>query len=73
MKISGRNQLKGKIKALDTDAMMAKAVIDIGSNQNIVSIITRDAVEDLGLSIGDDVVAIIKSTSVMVAKSKDSF
>jgi molybdopterin-binding protein len=67
MKISGRNQISGKVSKLDKDDIMAKVVLDIGG-QNLTAVVTRDAVDDLGISTGDDIKALIKATSVMLIK-----
>ncbi|MGI6486127.1 MAG: TOBE domain-containing protein, partial [Thermoanaerobacterales bacterium] len=67
MKISGRNQISGKVTSLHKDDIMAKVNLDIGG-QNITAVITRDAADDLGINTGDEVKALIKSTSVMLIK-----
>jgi molybdate transport system regulatory protein len=67
MKLSARNDLKGKITAISKGTVMAKITIDIGG-QTIVSLIGIDSAEDLNLAIGDDVHAIIKSTEVIIGK-----
>lgn len=67
MNISGRNQLKGKIKDVKTGAVMAQIVMDV-NGQEVVSAITNDSVTALGLKAGDDVTALIKSTDVMIMK-----
>jgi len=67
MDISARNQLKGKIKSVTAGAVMSEVVVDIGG-QEVVSMITKASVERLGLKPGDSVVAIIKSTEVMIGK-----
>ena len=67
MKLSARNDLKGKITAIAKGTVMAKITIDVGG-QSIVSLIGIDSAEDLGLKIGDDVHAIIKSTEVIIGK-----
>jgi molybdopterin-binding protein len=66
MKISARNQLKGKITEISIGAVMAKVVINIGSDIFINSIITVDSLTSLNLKLGDTAFAIIKSTEVMV-------
>ena len=68
MELSARNQLKGTITAIDLGAVMADITIDIGSEQTLSSAITRQSVERLGLKVGDQVVAIIKATEVMLGK-----
>ena len=67
MEISARNQLKGKIKTVTPGAVMSEVVVDVGG-QEVVSLITKASVERLGLKPGDSVVAIIKSTDVMIGK-----
>ena len=67
MKLSARNDLKGKITAISKGSVMAKISVDIGG-QTIVSLIGVDSAEDLKLKVGDDVHAIIKSTEVIIGK-----
>jgi molybdopterin-binding protein len=66
-KISGRNQLIGRILDVKTDGLMAQVSISIG-DQHINSIITSDAVREMRLKRGDIVAALIKSTEVMIIK-----
>ena len=68
MEISARNQLKGTIKSLRMDNIMAEVVIEIGTGEEIVSVITRGSAEGLHLKVGDSVVTVIKATEVMVGK-----
>ena len=65
--ISARNRLRGTIVRLQVEGLMAEVVIRIG-DQDLVSIITRSSAEALGLAVGDDAFAVIKSTEVMVGK-----
>lgn len=67
MKLSARNQLAGTISAIKEGAVEAQVRIDIGG-QFVTSVITMDAVTDLGLAVGDSVVAIIKADAVMLGK-----
>ena len=67
MDISARNQLRGRITALSRDGVMAEVRIQIGE-QELVSVITRASADRLGLAVGDEVLAVIKSTEVMIAK-----
>jgi molybdopterin-binding protein len=67
MKISARNALKGKVTAIKKGAVMAQITVDIGNDNHIVSAIFVDSVEDLKLKVGDAVLAVIKSTDVMIA------
>jgi molybdopterin-binding protein len=67
MPLSARNQLKGKVKSVRLGTIMAEVVVQVG-NQEVVSAITRSSAEALALAEGDDVVAIIKATEVILAK-----
>jgi molybdopterin-binding protein len=69
MKISARNALKGKIVAIKKGAVMAQVEVDIGGGARVMSAIFVDSVDDLGLKKGDEVLAVIKSTDVMIAKA----
>lgn len=66
MKISARNQLKGKIVAVLKGATTSHVRIDIGGGNIITASITNEAVDDLALAVGADAVAIIKASDVMV-------
>ena len=68
MQLSARNQLKGKITGVDKGAVMANIKIEISEPNTITAVITKESSEKLGLSDGDDVCAIIKSTEVIVGK-----
>jgi molybdopterin-binding protein len=68
MKLSARNQLKGKIVAVTKGATTAHVRIDIGNGVIVTSSITNEAVADLKLKTGDKAIAIIKASDVMVAK-----
>ncbi|MCX2728574.1 TOBE domain-containing protein [Thermomicrobium sp. 4228-Ro] len=65
--ISARNQLRGTVKSVKHGAVVSEVIIDLGNGQELVSVITRDSAEQLGLASGTPVVAIIKVTEVMVA------
>ena len=65
--ISARNQLQGLVTRVRADGVMAEVHIRIG-DQELVSIITRDSAERLGLHPGLGVLAVIKSTEVMIAR-----
>jgi molybdopterin-binding protein len=68
MKISARNQIKGKITEVHRGQTTAHVVIEIAKGSFITSSITNEAVEELKLKRGDKVVAIIKASDVMVGK-----
>jgi molybdate transport system regulatory protein len=65
--LSARNQLRGRLVALHAEGLMAEARIAIG-DQELVALITRSSAERLGLKIGQEVFAVIKSTEVMIGK-----
>lgn len=67
--ISGRNKLVGKITHLKRDAIMAQVNLAVGEFQ-ITAIITRDALDELGLKVGDTATALIKATEVMIIKDQ---
>ncbi|MDN5351156.1 MAG: hypothetical protein PWQ12_72 [Clostridiales bacterium] len=66
MKISARNQLKGKVVSIQEGAVNGIVVIDIGGGNEISATISMTAVKELGLQVGKEAVAVIKATSVMV-------
>jgi molybdopterin-binding protein len=68
--LSARNRLRGTIARLVLDGLMAEIVVRIG-DQELVSVITRRSAERLGLQVGDEVAAVIKSTEVMIGKGGD--
>jgi molybdopterin-binding protein len=68
MRLSARNQLKGKVVEVRRGATTAHVRIDIGNGVLVTASITNEAVDDLGLAIGDAAIAVIKASDVMVAK-----
>ena len=65
--LSARNRLRGRIARLTLDGLMAEVLVRIG-DQELVALITRSSAERLGLKVGDPVLAVIKSTEVMIGK-----
>ncbi len=70
MHISARNQLMGKISHIKQAKVNAEIHIVLKSGATLVSTITNSAVEEMGLCVGDEVVGIIKASSVLVAKDE---
>ena len=68
LKISARNQLKGKVVSIEKDAITAKVKVEIKAPVVVTAVITKEAVEELGVKVGDEVQAIVKSTEVMIGK-----
>jgi len=67
MDISARNQLRGKITTIKLGTVMAEVCLQV-AGQEVVAAVTRSSVERLGLKVGDEAVAIIKATEVMIGK-----
>ncbi len=67
MKISARNVLKGKIKAIKHGSVNSEITIGLAGGVEIVSIITKKSAQNLRLSRGKVVYAVVKATNVMIA------
>jgi len=65
--LSGRNQLRGFVEEVRNDGLLGQVRLRIG-NQTLTAVVTADALNELKLRRGDDAMAIIKSTEVMIAK-----
>ena len=68
MKLGARNQIKGRIVDIRKGATTAHVRIDIGNGVTVTSSITNEAVDELALAVGDEAIAVIKASDVMVAK-----
>jgi len=68
MKLSARNQLKGKIVEVTKGATTSHVRIDVGQGIIITASITNEAVAELGLQKGDAAWAVIKASDVMIGK-----
>ena len=66
MKLSARNVLKGKVKAITHGAVDSEVVLELSPGVEIVSIITKSSAESLGLKVGDSACAIIKAPNVII-------
>lgn len=67
IELSARNQLRGRVIGIAGDGLMAEVRLEIGG-QELVAVITRSSVERLRLKVGEDVLAVIKSTEVMIGR-----
>jgi molybdopterin-binding protein len=65
--LSGRNRLHGHVDEVRTDGLLGQVRLRIG-DQTLTAVITADAIRELKLRRGDDAMAIIKSTEVMIAR-----
>ena len=68
MRLSARNQLDGTVVRVEHGAVMSTVVIRLAGGQEVVSAITKESAESLGLENGDAVKAVIKATEVMIGK-----
>jgi molybdopterin-binding protein len=66
--LSGRNQLRGLVEEVRSDGLLSQVRLRIG-DQILTAVITRDAVNELKLKRGDEAIAIIKSTEVMIGRT----
>lgn len=69
-RVSGRNQLSGKVVSIRIEGLLAEVVIGTG-DAHLTAIITASAVRELGLKKGDAVAALIKSTDVMIERLEE--
>jgi molybdopterin-binding protein len=67
MKISARNQIPGRIRSIEHGAVNGTVHVDIGGRV-VTSVITEEAINELGLAEDDDVTVIIKASDVMIGK-----
>ena len=66
-RLSGRNQLLGKVVEVVIEGLLAKVVLAVGA-QRVTAIITADAARELALKKGDTAAALIKATEVMIIR-----
>ena len=67
--LSARNRLRGRITRMLFDGLMAEVHLLVG-DQPLGSVITRSSAERLGLQVGDEVLAVVKSTEVMIGREE---
>jgi molybdate transport system regulatory protein len=68
LKLSARNHFKGKVISVEKGLITAKVKVEVTMPVTVTSVITKEAVEDLDIKVGDEVTAIVKSTEIMIAK-----
>ena len=66
MKLSARNQFKGKVVDIREGAVNGIVKIDIGGGNVMSATISMNAIRELGLEVGKEAYAVVKATSVMV-------
>jgi molybdopterin-binding protein len=67
MKLSARNVLKGRVVSVTPGAVNVEVVIEVAPGVQVVSIITKNSAESLGLAAGKEAYAVVKASSVMIA------
>jgi molybdopterin-binding protein len=67
MRLSARNILKGKIVQIKPGAVNTEVILELPGGAQIVSIITKESADNLGLAVGKTAYAVIKASSVMIA------
>jgi molybdopterin-binding protein len=67
-RMSARNRLRGTVREVKIDGLLAQVEILVTEPARVIAIVTRDAVEELGLEPGSPATAVVKSTSVMVER-----
>ncbi|MBX3414129.1 MAG: molybdopterin-binding protein [Pirellulales bacterium] len=67
MKVSARNQLQGTVQSIEPGAVNSKVIVELPGGLQIVSVITKESVDNLELAVGKPVYAVIKASDVMLA------
>ena len=67
MRLRARNQIKGTVRQVTKGATTAHVRVDIGGGQIVTSSITNEAIDELGIKLGDSVTVVIKASDVMIA------
>ena len=67
MKLSARNVLQGTVKKVTHGAVNSEVIVELPGGAEVVSIITKESAENLGLAVGKQVYAVIKASNVMLA------
>jgi len=67
MKISARNTLRGKVKAVKAGVVNAEVLVELPGGDEIVAMITKESADELRLASGQEVYAVIKASNVMIA------
>lgn len=67
MKLSARNVIKGTVRSVVPGVVNTEVTVELPGGQEIVSVITRNSAEGLGLEVGKEAYVVIKASSVMIA------
>ena len=71
MKTSARNQFRGRVSYLEKGAVNSEVKLDLGEGLEIFAIITNEAVDDLGLVVGKEALALIKASFVILSPDEN--
>jgi molybdopterin-binding protein len=66
MKVSARNLIPGTVKKVNIGMVNAEVIVEAGPGVEIVSVITKESVERMGIKVGSKVKAMVKASSVMI-------
>lgn len=66
MRLSARNVLKGTVKQVKHGAVNSEVIVELPGGMELVSVITKESAENLGLAAGKEAYAVIKATNVMI-------
>jgi molybdopterin-binding protein len=66
MRLSARNVFKGKVKQISVGVVNTEVVVELPGGLEVVAVVTKTAVESLGLAKGKEAYAVIKATNVML-------
>lgn len=68
MKYGARNQLQGKVTAIQKGTVMCQVRLEVAPGVNMASVMTLDSLNDLGIKEGDTVQVLVKAVNVLLAK-----
>lgn len=71
MKTSARNQFRGQVRYLEKGAVNSKVKVDLGEGLEIFAIVTNEAVEELGLTVGKETLVLIKASFVLLSPDEN--
>lgn len=66
--LSARNRLRGVVRSVEVEGLLARVEIDVTEPARVVAIVTRESAQELGLQAGMSAAAVVKATSVMVER-----
>jgi molybdopterin-binding protein len=66
MHLSARNKIKGTVKSVTKGATTSHVKVDIGRGNTMTSSITNEAVDELGIKVGGEVIVVVKASDVMI-------